>query len=168
MTLGMSIETFTIVHAVLSLVGIGSGVVVLVGLMAGKGLPRWTAAFLAATVLTSATGFGFPFDHLLPSHIVGAVSLVVLAVAILARYPFRLRGAWRRTYVICATVAVYLDTFVGVVQAFLNVPTLKALAPKQTEPPFVVAQALVLVSFVVLGSLATARFRGEQAHTPGA
>jgi hypothetical protein len=165
MILGMSTETYTLVHVLISLVGIGSGLVVMFGLLTGKRLDGWTALFLATTVATTVTGFGFPFDHLLPSHKVGFVSLVVLAVAILARYPFHLAGVWRRVYVICAALALYLNVFVGVVQAFLKVPALKAIAPKQTEPPFVVAQAVVLALFVVLGAVAAIRFRGEPPRT---
>ena len=165
MILGMSTETFTLVHVILSLAGIGSGLVVLYGLLTGKRLDGWTAVFLATTVATSVTGFGFPIDHLLPSHKVGFISLLALAVAIVARYPLRLAGAWRRVYVVCAALALYLNVFVGVVQAFLKVPALKALAPRQTEAPFVVAQAAVLVVFVVLGSLAAIRFRVEPGVT---
>jgi hypothetical protein len=165
MILGMSTETYTLVHVLISLVGIGSGLVVMFGLLTGRRLDGWTALFLATTLATSVTGFGFPFDHLLPSHKVGFVSLVVLAVAILARYPFHLAGVWRRVYVICAALALYLNVFVGVVQAFLKVPALKAIAPKQTEPPFVVAQAVVLALFVVLGAVAAIRFRGEPPRT---
>ena len=165
MVFGMSIGVFTGMHVALSLVGIASGFVVLLGLLGRKRLDGWTATFLGSTVLTSVTGFGFPVERVLPSHVVGALSLAVLAVAILARYRFRLAGGWRRTYVICATVALYFNVFVGVVQAFLNVPTLRLLAPKQTEAPFVVAQGLVLVFFVVLGSLALARFREEATST---
>lgn len=159
--LGMSLETYTLMHVLISVVGIGSGLVVLFGLIAGKSLEGWTALFLATTVATSVTGYGFPFHQLLPSHIVGAISLVVLAVAIAARYALHLRGAWRRVYVICALLALYLNVFVGVVQAFLKVPALKALAPRQTEPPFVVSQGIVLVLFVALTIVAAIRFRGE-------
>jgi hypothetical protein len=120
-----------------------------------------TALFLITTLATSVTGFGFPFDHLLPSHVVGIVSLAVLAVAILARYGLLLRGAWRRIYVVCATAALYLNVFVGVAQAFLKVPALHAVAPQQTEPPFVVTQAVVLALFIVLAVLAAKRFRSE-------
>ena len=165
MMLGMSLSTFTLVHVLLSLVGIGSGFVVLFGLLTRKRLDGWTALFLATTVATSATGFGFLFDHLLPSHQVGIVSLLVLAIAIVARYPLHLAGAWRRVYVICAVMALYLNAFVGVVQAFLKVPALNAMAPTQSEPPFAVAQGLVLVLFVVLGSVAAIRFRSEPAGT---
>jgi hypothetical protein len=159
MILGMTTATFTLVHVLLSLVGIGAGFVVLFGLIAGKRLEAWTAIFLATTVATSVTGFGFPFDHLLPSHKVGIISLVVLLITLLARYAFHLAGAWRRVYVITAVIALYLNTFVGVVQAFLKVPALNALAPTQAEPPFAIAQGIVLVLFIVLGTLAAKRFR---------
>ena len=159
MILGISASTYTLLHVVISLVGIGSGFVVLFGLLAGKRLDGWTALFLATTVATSVTGFGFPFDHLLPSHIVGILSLVVLALAIVARYALHLAGAWRRVYVISAVVALYFNTFVLVVQSFLKVPALHALAPTQAEPPFAIAQGAVLVLFIVLGTLAAKRFR---------
>jgi hypothetical protein len=162
---GMTRSTFTFVHVLLSLVGIGPGVVVMFGLLAGEPLDGWTALFLATTVATSVTGFGFPVDHLLPSHKVGIISLVVLAVAILARYALHLAGAWRRIYVICAAVALYLNVFVGVVQAFQKVPALAAMAPKQTEPPFVVTQLVVLALFIVLTVVAAKRFRGEPVRT---
>jgi hypothetical protein len=158
---GMSLALYTSMHVLISLAGIASGFVVLYGLIAGRPRDGWTATFLATTVATSVTGYGFPFHQLLPSHIVGALSLVVLAVAIAARYRFHLRGAWRRVYVVCALLALYLNVFVGVVQAFLKVPALNALAPQQTEPPFVVSQGIVLVLFVVLTIVAAIRFRGE-------
>jgi hypothetical protein len=161
MIFGMTTSTFTLVHVVISLVGIASGLVVVFGLLAGKRLDGWTALFLATTVATTVTGFGFPFDHLLPSHKVGIISLVVLLVAILARYAFHLTGAWRRTYVISAVAALYFNVLVLVVQAFLKVPALHALAPKQTEPPFLVTQLLVLVLFVVIGIMAAKRFHDE-------
>jgi hypothetical protein len=158
---GMTTSTFTLVHVLLSLIGIGSGCIVMFGLLIGKQLDRWNALFLATTVATSVTGFGFPFDHLLPSHKVGIISLVVLVVAILARYALHLTGAWGRIYVVCAAVALYLNVFVGVVQAFLKVPALTAMAPKQTEPPFVVTQLVVLVVFIALTIVAAKRFGGE-------
>ena len=161
MIFGMTTSTYTLVHVLLSLVGIASGLVVVFGLLTGKRLDGWTALFLATTVATSLTGFGFPFDQLLPSHKVGIISLAVLAVAILARYAFHLRGVWRRIYVTTAVAALYLNVFVGVVQAFLKVPALHALAPKQTEPPFLVTQIVVLVLFIVIGIMAAKRFHGE-------
>jgi hypothetical protein len=127
-------------------------------MLSGERLDGWTTIFLTTTVLTSVTGFLFPIEHLLPSHKIGIISLIVLAPAILARYAFHLAGRWRRTYVICAVIALYLNCFVGVVQAFVKVPALKALAPTQKEPPFLVAQLLVLAVFVVLMGLASKRF----------
>jgi uncharacterized membrane protein SirB2 len=164
MILGMTTSTFTLLHVVISLIGIGSGFVVMYGLLNGKRFDGWTALFLATTVATSVTGFGFPFEHLLPSHKVGIISLVVLAVAVLARYAFHLAGAWRWIYVISAVVALYLNVFVAVVQAFEKVPALKALAPTQKEPPFLVAQLVVLAIFIMLGIFAVKRFRNGPVH----
>jgi len=161
MVWGMTLATFTEVHVVLSLVAVAAGFVVMTGLLGGRDRGEWTALFLVTTVATSVTGFGFPVDHLLPSHVIGIVSLVVLAVAILARYGRRLRGAWRPVYVVCAALALYLNVFVGVVQAFLKVSALHVLAPHQTEPPFLVAQLVVLALFIVLAVLAARRFRHE-------
>lgn len=159
MVLGMSEGTFTAVHVVLSLVGIASGITVLIGMFGAKRLPRWTALFLVTTVLTSVTGFFFPRDHLMPSHIVGIISLVVLTIAILALYRYRLARAWRWIYVICAVLALYLNVFVGVVQAFQKLPLLARLAPTRSEPPFLVAQLLLLAIFVVLGISAAIKYR---------
>jgi hypothetical protein len=158
MVLGMTLATFTLVHVIISLVGIASGLVVLIGLLGGKPLETWTAIFLATTVATSVTGFGFPFDHLLPSHKVGILSLIVLALAIMARYVFQLAGAWRRSYVVGAVMALYLNVFVLIVQSFQKVPALKAMAPTETEPPFLIAQSAVLVVFVLLGIFSAKKF----------
>lgn len=165
MILGMTTSTFTFVHVLLSLVGIGTGFVVMYGLLTAKRLDGWTAIFLPSTVATSATGFAFPVEHLLPSHIIGMISLVILAVAIPARYVFHLTGAWRWIFVASAAVALYLNVFVAVVQAFMKVPALKALAPTQKEPPFLVAQLIVLAVFVVLTILAMKRFRSQPVRT---
>jgi hypothetical protein len=159
MILGMSTSTFTLLHVLISLAGIGSGLVVVFGMISGKRLDSWTPFFLASTVLTSVTGFVFPFDHLLPSHKVGIISLIVLAIAIIALYARRLEGGWRATYVISAVLALYLNVFVLVAQAFQKVPALKALAPTGSEPPFLVAQTIVLALFVVIGILAAKQFR---------
>ena len=150
--------TFSTVHAIISLVGIGSGLVVMAGLLRGARLAGWTSTFLVTTVATSVTGFGFPFTRLLPSHVVGIVSLIVLAVAVYARYVRHLEGRWRMTYVVSAVVALYLNVFVLVVQLFAKVPSLKAMAPTQSEPPFVGAQSAVLALFVALGVIAVRRF----------
>jgi hypothetical protein len=158
MILGMSVATFTTFHTVLSLVGIVAGLIVLFGMFGSKRLPGLTALFLATTVLTSVTGYFFPRDHILPSHIVGAISLVMLAIAIFALYSRHLQGAWRWIYVVTASVALYLNVFVGVVQSFLKVPAVNALAPTQSEPPFLIAQCVVLLLFIVLAIVALRSF----------
>jgi hypothetical protein len=159
MILGMSTSTFTLLHVLISLAGIGSGLIVLFGLMNGRLLGGWTRVFLASTILTSLTGFLFPFEHLLPSHKVGIISLIVLAIAMVALYARRLEGKWRSVYVVTAVLALYLNVFVAVVQAFLKIPALKAMAPTGSEPPFLVAQTIVLALFIVLGVFAAKRFR---------
>ena len=162
MILGMTTSTFTLIHVLLSLVGIASGFIVVYGFLTGKRLNSWTSIFLATTVLTSLTGFLFPVEHILPSHVVGMISLVVLAVAIVARYALHLANAWRWIYVVSAVLALYLNSFVAVVQSFLKVPALKALAPTQKEPPFLVAQLTVMAIFIVLGILSVKRFHVER------
>ncbi|MFY9743834.1 MAG: hypothetical protein WA252_09005 [Candidatus Sulfotelmatobacter sp.] len=159
MILGMATSTYTLIHVVISLIGIGSGIVVLWGMIRSKPLDGITAIFLTFTVLTSLTGFGFPFTHVTPGIIVGVISMVLLALAIAARYGFRLAGAWRLIYVVTASMALYLNVFVLVVQSFEKVPALHALAPMQSEPPFVAAQLFVLVLFIILTLFAGRKFR---------
>lgn len=159
MILGMSLATFTAVHVVISLIGIAAGLIVVVGMLSASRLPGWTALFLVTTVLTSVTGFFFPAAQVLPSHVVGVISLVVLAITLVALYGKRLAGSWRWIYVAGAVLALYLNSFVGVVQAFLKVPALNRLAPTQSEPPFFVAQLTVMALFVVLGIWAAMKFR---------
>ena len=161
MILGMSLSTFTTLHVIISLIGIVTGLVVLLGMLGGRQLGSWTAIFLATTVLTSATGFLFPFNKLLPSHVVGIISLAVLAIALLALYGLHLAGAWRWIYVAAAVLALYLNVFVGVVQAFQKLAFLQPFAPTQTEAPFIVAQVVVVAIFVVLGFLAVKRFHPQ-------
>jgi hypothetical protein len=158
MTLGMSLSTFTTVHVVISLMGILSGIVVVYAMLGSRDLTFWTALFLGTTVLTSATGFLFPFHQLLPSHIVGGISIVALAVALYALYARSLAGAWRWIYVAGALLALYLNMFVGVVQSFQKVGFLRPLAPTQSELPFIIAQSGLLAAFVVLGYLTVTRF----------
>jgi hypothetical protein len=158
MIFGMSVATFTLLHVAISLVGLFTGLVVLYGMLASKNPEGWTKLFLATTVLTSVTGFFFPFDHLLPSHIVGIISLVLLAIAIFGLYSRHLMGSWRWVYVATAVAALYLNAFVAVAQAFAKVSPLKALAPTGTEAPFIVAQGVLLVVFVALGILAIRSF----------
>ena len=159
----MTLSTFTALHVVISLAGIASGLVVTFGLTHGRRLDPWTAVFLATSAATSLTGFGFPFERVLPSHVVGVLSLLVLALATVARYPLRMRGGWRRVYVVSSIAGLYFNVFVLVVQAFLKVPALRALAPKQEEPPFAIAQGMVLVLFLILGRHAWRGFRDEPA-----
>jgi hypothetical protein len=161
MMLGMSLSTFTTVHVLISLVGIGSGFAVLLGLFSAKRVNGLTALFLLTTVLTSVTGFGFPFTHLLPSHKIAIISLLVLAIAILARYSFHMVGKWRWIYVVTAMIALYLNVFVLVFQSFEKVPALKAMAPTQSEPPFLVAQLAVMAIFIVLTIFAVKKFHPD-------
>ena len=159
MMLGMSLATFTVVHVAISLVAIASGFVVLFGLLAAKRLDGWTALFLATSALTSITGFMFPFEKVTPGIILGIILLAVLAVTVPARYSFHLAGAWRGVYAIGATLALYLNVLVLIVQSFEKAPALHALAPTGTEPPFAITQLVVLIAFIALGTLATKRFR---------
>ncbi len=159
----MSLATFTLVHVILSLIGIAAGVVVLFGMLAAKRLEGWTALFLITTILTSVTGFFFPVAGFMPSHAVGIISLVFLVVALVARYAGGLVGGWRVTYVVSAIIALYLNVFVLVVQGFQKVAFLKALAPTQSEPPFLIAQLAVLAIFIGLGVLAARAFH-PRAH----
>lgn len=155
----MILTIFTIFHVAISLVGLLAGYVTVFGLLRGKFFSGWTATFLAMTVATSVTGFFFPRNHIMPAHIVGIVSLLGLAVAIYALYSRKLLGAWRNVYVVSAVFSLYLNMFVAVVQAFQKIPVLKAAAPTQSEPPFVVAQIVVMVLFIAAGWRAWVRFR---------
>ncbi len=157
----MILAIYTLVHVVISLAGIFSGFVVLFGLLAGKRLDGWTKFFLITTVATSVTGFFFPLHGFTPAIGVGIISLLVLSIAIFARYPRQLAGRWRWIYVVTAMIALYLNVFVAIVQAFEKVPVLKALAPTQSEPPFKLTQLVVLALFVVLTLVGVIRFRLE-------
>jgi hypothetical protein len=163
--LGLSTATYTFVHVLISLVGIGSGFIVMFGLLTGKRLDRWTVTFLITTALTSISGFFFPNDHVTPGIILGIISLAVLALAIPARYMFHLAGAWRSIYVIGGVLALYFNVFVLVAQCFEKIPALKALAPTQKEPPFLIAQLLVLLLFATITVFATVRFHPERVRT---
>lgn len=153
---------FTLIHVVISVLGIVSGLVVAGGMVAGARFNGWTILFLVTTVLTSVTGFGFPFTKVLPSHVFGAISLVVLAVCLAARYWKDLAGGWRAAYVVTAVFALYLNVFVLIVQLFVKTPALLQLAPTQTEAPFAVTHGVVLVLFVWLGWAAVKGFRVSQ------
>ena len=153
------LAVFTLVHVAISLIGILSGLVVAFGLLSAKRLDGMTAVFLITTVLTSVTGYFFPFHGLKPSYVVGAISLVALAIAIYARYSRHMAGGWRRTYVITAMIALYLNCFVLVAQLFMKVPALNALAPTGSEPPFLISQIIVMVIFIVWTVFAVKKFR---------
>jgi hypothetical protein len=161
MVVGTDLATFTLVHVVISLVGIVAGIIVMLGLLGSSRMPGMTAVFLLFTILTSATGFLFPFTKLLPSHMVGIISLVLLAIACIALYGMKLAGAWRWIYVVTAMTALYLNVFVLVIQSFLKIAVLHALAPSvpPSEPPFAAAQGLVLLFFIVAIVGALRRFR---------
>jgi hypothetical protein len=161
MTLGLSLSAFTMLHVIISLIGIVSGIVVLFGLLGSHRMPGWTALFLLTTILTSATGFGFPFTQLLPSHMIGILSLVLLAIACIALYGMKLTGAWRWIYAVTAMIALYLNIFVLIIQGFLKIPALTALAPGNppSGPVFAVVQGLVLVVFVIVIVGTVRRFR---------
>src|SRR3954466_14505957 len=169
MVLGMSLATYTLIHVIISLVAIASGLIVFLGLIAKKRMDALTTLFLSTTVLTSVTGFFFPFEHVTPGIVIGILSLVVLAIAIPARYAKHMAGGWRKAYILTSAVALWFNLFVLVVQSFLKVPALHALAPTQKEPPFALAQLVVLVLFVVLTAKAAKSFRqtGAGAATAG-
>ena len=155
----MLLSAFTLFHVVLSLIGLGTGFVVLYGFIAAKRLDGWTPWFLWTTLLTSLTGFLFPEHQFLPSHAVGILSVIVLGLAFLALYRFKLYGTWSRVFVICSVVALYFNAFVAVAQSFKHIAPLTALAPTQTEPPFGITQLVVLLAFVTLGVMATRKSR---------
>ncbi|NOJ40139.1 hypothetical protein [Bradyrhizobium australiense] len=164
MILGMSLATFVLVHVIISLIGIVAGLVVMCGMLGSKRMPGQTATFLVFTILTSASGFLIPpllSEKLLPSHMIGILSLVLLAIACLALYGMKLAGAWRWIYALTALLSLYLNVFVLVIQSFLKVPVLHALAPSvpPAEPPFAVVQGIVLVFFVVVTIGVLRRYR---------
>jgi len=162
MILGMTLAAFTALHVILSLIGIAAGLLAIYGMLQGKLWLGWTHLFLLTTVLTSLTGYLFPVEHVMPSHILGAISLVVLAIAMFGLYGKHLLGGWRRTYLICAVTALYLNFFVLVVQAFQKVPALHKLAPKGSEPPFALVQLLVLAGFIWLGVRTVKNFHPDE------
>jgi len=159
MVLGMTLETYTKLHVVISLIGIVSGLVVVFGMLNRQLRDGWTSIFVWSTVLTSVTGFGFPFDHLLPSHKVGIVSLIVLVVVIVARSQAHREGVWRWIFPLGCVLALYLNVFVLVVQSFQKIPALNALAPTQSERPLQLVQLAVFALFVWFAVASMRRFR---------
>lgn len=163
MILGMSLAAFTTLHVAISLIAIATGLLALLGLIAARRLPALNALFLAFTAFTSITGFLFPLKAITPGIVVGLLSMVVLAVAVVARYVGHMNGGWRGTYIISAAFALYFNVFVLIVQSFEKVPALKALAPTQSEGPFKIAHLFTLVLFVALTVLAFRRYHPEPA-----
>ncbi len=157
MSYGLS--TFAWVHTILSLVGLVSGFIVLIGLFGSKKLGGWTALYLASAVATSVTAFGFPFGRFQESHWVGVLSLVALAAAIVGRYLYRFAGAWRWIYAFGVVLGLYFLVFIAIAQLFKKVPALAAMAPTLSEPPFAITQLAVTAIFVVLAIAATIKFR---------
>jgi len=156
-----ALPAFTVLHVAISLAAIASGFVVLFGMIANRRLDGWTAFFLSTTAATSLTGFGFPIKGITPGIVFGVISLAVLAVVLFARYQRQLAGVWRPLYVIGAILVLYLNFVVLIVQSFQKIPALRALAPNQTEAPFLATQLVSLVAFLVLGTLAVRRYRRE-------
>jgi len=164
MILGMSLSTFVTAHVIISLIGIVAGIIVMFGMLGSNRMPALTAIFLLFTILTSATGFLIPpllSETLLPSHMIGILSLVLLAIACIALYGMELSGAWRWIYVVTAMISLYLNVFVLIIQSFLKVPALHALAPSvpPSEPPFAIVQGIVLMFFVIVIIGAVRRYR---------
>jgi hypothetical protein len=159
MILGMSLQTFTVLHVIISMIAIAAGVVVLIGMLGSKRRAGWTGLFLLMTILTSVTGFMFPISGFTPALGVGVISLLVLLIALVALYGKHLNGSWRWIYVAAALTALWFNVFVLIAQAFMNVPFLHPLAPNGNEPPFLIVQSVALMIFVVLGLIAAFKFR---------
>jgi hypothetical protein len=159
MILGMSLRTFTYLHVYISLIAIGAGFIVVYGMIAAKRVPVLTAVFLFMTALTSLTGFLFPFKGVTPADVLGILSLIVIVIAIIARRRSQTSGVWRGTYVISSILALYFNFFVLIVQSFQKIPSLHALAPTQTEPPFKLAQLITLIIVIALTTMAFKKYR---------
>ena len=158
MILSMSLETFTFVHVVISLVGIMTGFIIVALMLQSAPIAGWNAFFLISTILTSVTGYFFPIKGLTPAHIVGAISLVILAVALFALYSKKLAGRWRAVYVACAVAALWFNFFVAIAQSFQKFAYLNKFAPTGSEPAFVATQAVVLILFILVGIVAVRRY----------
>ncbi|HEY2876861.1 MAG TPA: hypothetical protein VGJ56_33420 [Reyranella sp.] len=161
MILGLSIPTFTLLHVLLSVVGIAAGLIVVERLLRNRALGLSNTIFLVATILTAASGFLFPSRSaaFTPAQTLGMISLAMLLIAVVALYVGNLIGAWRWIYVVAAVVALYFNVFVGVVQSFAKVGRLRMLAPTQTEPPFLLTQGAVLLFFLIVAVIALRRFQ---------
>lgn len=156
--LGLSLSAFTTLHVAISIIGIAAGLVVLRGFIASHPMRAVTLLFLVTTVLTSITGFLFPYHGVTPAIVIGIISMVVLLAAILARYAFQMAGPWRWIYVVSSVVALWFNVFVFIVQSFEKIPALHQLAPTGTELPFKAVQLAVLAAFIALGYLSVRKF----------
>ena len=159
MVFGISLSAYTTIHVIISLIAIVAGFIAVFQMIANKPLGIWNSIFLWTTIATSVTGFGFPITGVTPGIVVGIISLVILAVALFALYAQHLAGPWRWIYVITAIVALWFNVFVLIVQSFQKVPSLKTLAPTQSEPPFQIVQGAALVLLAVLAILTVRKFR---------
>src|ERR1700733_9078855 len=161
MVLGMSLATFTLVHVIISLIAIVAGIIVMFGMLGSNQMPGLTAIFLLFTILTSATGFPFPFEGFKPSYVIAGLSLVLLLIACIALYGMKLAGAWRWIYVLTALLSLYFNVFVLVIQSLLKIPALAAVAPGNppSGPVFGVVQGMVLGFFILMIIGAIRRFR---------
>jgi hypothetical protein len=157
--MAIDLATFTFIHTALSIIAIFAGIFAVFGLLSRRPLPLWTGLFLVTAIATSVTGFGFPFKEILPSHIVGVVALLVLALGLAARFLFRLVGAWRWIYPVTIVISLYLLVFVAIAQAFTKIAVLKAAAPTLSEPPFALSQLVALVIFAGLSVWAALKSR---------
>jgi hypothetical protein len=151
--------TFTAIHVLLSLISLLSGLVVLFGLLTANAMSGWTVLFLLATLATVVTGFFFPIHRFTPALGVGLLSMYILAATIAARYRFHLAGIWRPIYIVGAVTALYFNSFVLIVQAFLKIPGLRSLAPTGSDTPFLIVQGVTLAFYLVTGFLAVRAFR---------
>lgn len=158
MTFGLSIADFTVLHVAISMIAIFAGFIVVGAMFAGANLGGWTAFFLLMTILTSLTGFLFPFKTVTPAIVVGVIASLVLIVALWALYKHRLAGRWRVVYVAAAIASLYFNMFVLIAQSFQKVSFLNPYAPTGSEPPFLIAQVTTLVAFIALGVVAAKRF----------
>jgi hypothetical protein len=161
--LGMPLALFTRLHVAISVIAIAAGLITVRGMLAARVFRVVTGLFLITTMLTSLTGFLFPFHGVTPGIVIGILSVILLLAAILALYTFHLAGAWRWVYVVCSVVALWFNVFIFIVQSFENIPGLHALAPTQSEPPFKIAQLLFLVIFALLGFFAVRKFHPDAA-----
>jgi len=158
-------STLTMVHVSLSLIGIATGFLVIFQMIGGKALGGLNTIFLVSTILTSVTGFFFPITKITPGLVIGAISLVVLAIALFALYSKKLAGGWRTFYVVTAVIAQFFNVLVLIVQSFMKIRVLHAMAPTGEEAIVKIVQVCALVLLIVLGVIAARKFKAQSAHS---